>query len=136
MERKQKIVEGELRCQELSDYLDKLNAPRKVWLSEDASGIVSKVVYDSTTNQLVGLVLPLDKRTGLPITYSFTPHSMSDIEKQIQGYAKSTLVYIVIAQPLMDTVPPFILLVFGTDNKFKSLDVMQRWKHVKDSLAK
>lgn len=133
--RKQNIVEGQLRCSELAVYLDKLNAPKKVWISEDASGLVSKVQYDAKTNQLVGLVLPLDSK-GMPISYSFTPQSMVDIQKQIEENPKSTLVYLVLAQPLKDNTPPFILQCWGTDNTFKSIHVLLRWQHMKDELAK
>lgn len=124
-----------MRCEELADYLKKVNAPMQVWLSEDGSGVVSKVQYDSTTNQLVGLVLPMDKK-GMPISFSFTPQSIGDIEKQIRDNSKSTLVHIVMAQPMMENVAPFILQVFGTDNKYKSIHVLLRWQHMKDELAK
>lgn len=134
-EKKQKIIEGELRCKELAEYLEKLNAPKEVHLEEDGSGIVVKCSYDSPTNQLVGLVLPTDQRTGMPVPYSFTPQSIIDIEQQIAQNSKSTLVYLILAQPIMENVPPFILQVYGTDNKFKSGSVIQRWKHTKDQLA-
>lgn len=38
-----KILEGELRLKELIEYLDKYELPKFVWISEDATGIVSKV---------------------------------------------------------------------------------------------
>lgn len=131
---KNKIVEGELRCRELGEYLRKLKAPKQVWICEDASGIVAKVSFDPSTNQLVGLVLPLN-HTGMPVPFSFTPQSLNDIEQQMKQNQWSTLVYLVLAIPIMDNVPPFILQVFGTDNRFKTEDVLLRWKHTKDQLA-
>lgn len=133
--RKQIIVEGQLRSKELADYLDLIGAEKKVWLSEDGSGIVSDVTYDATTNQLVGLVLPYDKN-GIPISFSYTPNAMSEIKNQMDNNARSTLVYVILAQPIKDNALPFILQVYGTNNKFKSNDVMQRWLHTKDQLAK
>lgn len=133
-QRKNTVIEGELRCKELAEYLRELKAPKQIWISEDASGIVSQVSYDSTTNQLVGLVLPTN-HTGMPIPYSFTPQSINDIELQIEENPKSKLVYLILAQPLMENVPPFILQVFGTDNCFKTEDVLLRWKQTKDQLA-
>lgn len=131
-----KIREGELRCAQLATYLDKINAPKQIWLSEDGSGIVSKVSYDSSTNQLVGLVLPTCRRTGMPMSFTFTPQSINDIDEQIKHNRKSTHLYIVLAQPINDNVPPFILQAFGTDNTFKSCDVFLRWKHTRDQLAR
>lgn len=62
-----KIVEGEVRVKQLSDYLDKMKAPRSVWLSEDATGIIPKIEYDQSTNQVTGLVLPINSSTDTPI---------------------------------------------------------------------
>lgn len=134
--RKQSIVEGELRCEELVNYLDKLGAPKKVWLSEDGSGIISKVTYDAGSNQLIGLVLPINNKTGMPTVFSFAPQSVKEIEQQMKHYPESTLVYLILAQPILKKAPPFILQVFGTDNKFKTKDVLLRWRHTKDQLAR
>lgn len=134
--RKEKIIEGDLRCQQLSQYLDKLNAPREVWLAEDGSGLVAKVSFDSTSNQLVGLVLPTNETTGMPTIFSFTPHSAHEIEYQIRNNPKSTIVYLILAQPMIDNVPPFVLQAFGSDNRFTSENVLNRWKHTQDQLAR
>lgn len=45
-------------------------------------------------------------------------------------YKKSTLVYIVMAIPLKEGVPPFILQLYGTDNRFTAIDVIKRWDHI------
>lgn len=66
---KRRIIEGELRCQELHDYLTRLNLGMKVWLCEDATGLSAKAEYDSSTDQLVGLVLPINQKTGMPQSY-------------------------------------------------------------------
>lgn len=132
---KVRIIEGELRCQELSEYLKNLNVKLYVWLSEDASGIVSKVEHDPNSNQLVGLVLPTDLKTGMPISFKFVVKSAEDINKSMRSEIAS-LVYVVMAQPIMDHAPPFILQVFGTNNKFTSNNVMQRWKHTIHELEK
>lgn len=123
-EKKCRIIEGELRCSELSRYLDKLKLKRSVWLCEDASGVVAKIEYDPSTNQLVGLVLPLND-DGIPVSFTFMANSAAEIERYAKK-SKSTHVYIVLALPLMPNVPPFILQVFGTDNTFTSRDVSRR----------
>lgn len=134
--RKQRINEGEIRAKELSDYLESLKIPKKVFLSEDASGIVPKVSYDKPTDQLIGLVLPTDEKTGLPKPYTFCPKSADEINHLIESNPLSTLVYMVLAQPICSNAPPFILLVYGTDNTFKTRDVMARWNHTKDVLSR
>lgn len=62
------VVEGQLRCKELSDYLDDMRAIKRVWISEDGTAIVARISYDPKTNQLVGLVLPLGLN-GCPIPF-------------------------------------------------------------------
>lgn len=132
-EYKTKIVEGELRCKELVNYLGTLNAKKYVWLSEDASGVVTKVEFDSKTNQMVGLVLPFNSSTGMPIPFSFLARSTDEIQTNMKKN-NSSLVYIVMAQPLMKNTPPFILQLFGMNNRFNSHDVMKRWKHTVQEL--
>lgn len=132
---KQKITEGELRCHDLKVYLEKIKAPKYVWLSEDGSGIVKRCVYDVKSNKLVGLNLPLDVTTGMPITSKFMANSLREIEKHMQN-PLSYLVYVVMAQPVMQKAPPFVLQIFGTDNKFFSADVNNRWIHTRNELEK
>lgn len=132
---KSKIIEGQLRVQELSEYLERLKMPKKIWICEDASGINAKVEYDPSSDQLVGNVLPLNSTTGMPISFSFLARSAEDIEKHAKA-PLSTLVYVVLALPLMPNVPPFVLQIYGTNNKFTSADVKQRWNHTVGALQK
>lgn len=133
-EKKCRINEGELRCSELSRYLDKLKLKNSVWLCEDASRIVAKVEYDPSTNQLIGLVLPFDN-DRIPVAFTFMANSAEDIQNYAKQ-SKSTHVYIVLAQPLMPNVPPFILQIFGTNNTFTSRDVSHRWNKIVSELDK
>lgn len=122
------ITEGELRIKDLNHYLECLNLEKYVWLSEDATGIVAKVEFDQKSNQMVGLVLPTDQVSGMPITYKYLALNEEEIHK-INKCAKSTHVYFVMAQPIMKNLPPFILQIFGNDNKFTTQNVLLRWKH-------
>lgn len=110
-----------------------LKLPLRVWLSEDATSIVSKIEFDQQTNQMVGIVLPMESSTGMPIAFSNLARDAEEIRMNMQKN-KSTAVYIVMAQPLVSNVPPFILMLFGTDNKFKTSQVLLRWKHTIEEL--
>lgn len=135
---KSRIVEGQIRAEELHAYLTKFNLPLSVWLSEDGSGIVPKAEYDTLNSQLVGQVLPFDEESGIPIKHSYMARTAEEIEKylKIQPANKATLVYIIVAQPLKRNVPPFVLSIFGTDNKFTSDQVSKRWQYTKGELAR
>lgn len=106
-----------------------------MWISEDGSGIVTKVEFDPSSNQLVGLVLPTNNTTGMPIPFTFLAKSAEMIEKQIHN-PRSTLIYLVMAQPLKENVPPYVLLMYGTDNRFNAKSVLQRWQYIKHQLKK
>lgn len=122
------MIEGELRCQELNEYLDGLKLEKYVWLSEDASSIVPKIEFDPTTNQMVGLVLPTNQSTGMPTAFTFLARNADEIQINMQK-KQSSSVYMVLAQPMKKGVPPFILQVYGTDNTFTTKSVLLRWKH-------
>lgn len=100
----------------------------RVWLSEDATSIVSKIEFDAKTNQMIGIVLPMNSSTGMPIPFTYLAKNEEEIQLNMQK-SKSNYVYIVMAQPLAINVPPFIFQLFGTDNKFKAAQVLLRWNH-------
>lgn len=124
-----------MRCKELKEHLEKIKAPNTVFLSEDASGVVKKIVYDSQTNQLVGLVSPLKSENGSPTLFAYSATTEEEIKRFLE-LPKSSLVYIIVAQPLKEHAPPFILQLFGTDNKFKAMHVLARWKFITIELKK
>lgn len=134
-EHKSRVVEGEIRAKELAEYLTKMSCTKHVWISEDATVITSKVTYDPSTNQLVGLVLPTDTITGCPKAFTYIASNAESIKQHLMK-AKSSVVYVVMAQPLDEKVPPFVLQMFGSDNKFQTTDVLKRWKHTSIELEK
>lgn len=132
---KDRVIEGELRCKQLVSHLERTKSPKAIFLSEDASGVNQKVVYDSHTNQMVGIVLPFEDTNGMPKLYSFQAKT-EEAMRNYMSLPKSTLVYIVVAQPLQTGSPPFILQMFGTANQFKTEDVMKRWRYIVNELKK
>lgn len=132
---KKPLTEGALRCVELKEYLQKLGAPNVVWLSEDGSGIIQKAVYDIKSTKIVGLNLPINELTGMPIETSYITKTLSDITKNMKN-PLSSLVYLVMAQPVKPNCPPFVLQLFGTNNKFTTQNVLDRWNYTIRELDK
>lgn len=118
-----------------ANYLEERNAGDDIWLCEDGSGLISKIEYDLKSDQLIGIVLPLDENNGCPKRFEFTARDQEEITK-FMTHSKSSIVYIVVAVPLKEGVPPFIFQMFGTDNKFKATDVVKRWNHTIQSLER
>lgn len=129
------MTEGGLRCEELKEFLQSIGAPMVVWLSEDGSGIVPRAVYDMHSNKLVGINLPINELTGMPITSAYLARNLSEISSHMKN-PLSTLVYIIMAQPIMPKCPPFVLQLFGTNNKFTTQNVLDRWTYTVEELQK
>lgn len=129
------IVEGQIRAKELSEYLDRMKTTRHIWISEDATAIVPKATYDPVTNQLIGLVLSTEKSTGCPKAFTFMATDSETIKRHLEQ-TRSNVVHVVMAQPLDEETPPFVLQLFGSDNTFATKDVVNRWNITKEELKK
>lgn len=130
------ITEGILRNEELRSYLIERDCPNFVSVSEDATRIVGRVQYNSRTNQIVGFTLPINRQTGMPIPFSFPARDLTEIIDHFTNANVSGFLNIIMAQPVVKGVPPFCLLLYGTDNKYSAIDVKKRWKHIENELKK
>lgn len=129
------VIEGILRSQELLIYLKERNLPLVVSLSEDATRIIGRVQYGTTSNQLIGFTLPLNNSNGLPRPYSFPARSAQEIYDHFSGNNSiSNFLNVIMAQPVANASKPFCLLAFGSDNSYTSSDVCNRWKYIIDDL--
>ena len=116
------VVEGVLQAKQLLKFLESRNLPKKVWLSEDQTGISGRVQYDSKTNGIVGLVKPLDEN-AVPKNDAFLATSAKAIEGFFQNHKPASFLYVFMAQPLEENATPFCLNIFGSDNKMSHTDV-------------
>lgn len=130
------ITEGVLRNSELLSYLNERKLPLVVSLSEDATRIVGTVQYDSRTNQLIGFVLPINKKNGMPIPFSYSARNADEIYKHFSNEnSVSSYLNVIMAQPVAKNAAPFCLLIYGSDNKYTGNDVSKRWRFIRDQLA-
>lgn len=128
--------EGILRTEELRLYLSERLLQPVVVLSEDATRITGRVQYDKRSNQLIGFVLPLNNATGLPIPFKYPARNAEEIFSHFSGINEvATFMNVIMAQPLAN-VPPFCLTIFGSNNKYTAMDVVQRWNYIVDELTK
>lgn len=119
------IIEGEYRIEQLKTYLTSRNLPLCVWISEDGTRITGKIEYDSLSNKIIGFVMPFEN--GAAKIGAFEATSAVKIVDYFQNNYKSDYAYIIMAQPLDEKAPPFCLSIFGTDNRFTYTDVISRW---------
>lgn len=130
------IIEGVLRCEELVIYLKERDLPPVVILSEDATRIIGRPQYDSSTNQIVGFTLPLNKSNGMPIPYSFPARNFNEIHKHFTSdNNEANFLNIIMAQSTAES-QPFCLIAYGSDNCYSALDVKNRWQYIVAELSK
>lgn len=120
------IREGVLRSHELLSYLGSRNLPFVVSISEDATRISGRVQYDSKSNEIIGFVLPIDQKTGMPIPHSYPARNANEIFQHFnRGTPIANFVNVIMAQPLAD-VPAFCLMIYGSNSKYTAEDVINR----------
>lgn len=130
-----RVIEGQLRIKELSDYLDQRKLPRIVALSEDATRINGIPQYDSKSNEVLGFVLPLGSN-GMPVPHSFPARNFREIYTYFHERTPCAhFVNVIMAQPMAD-VPAICILLFCSNSQYKAEDVAHRWEFISKELKK
>jgi len=127
-----KITEGEFQFDQLQKHFDNLNV-QYAFGSEDATGIIKKIKYDSTTNTFNGFSTPLNH--GVPIKEYYQTDSFDTLKMWFNSIEKSSLLNAHMIQPVQSTsqsiIPsPFLLSAYGIDNTTTANDVLQRWWYI------
>lgn len=110
-------------------HLKNYNCEPSEWvvaLSEDDTGMVNRIQYDSTTGQMIGFVAPLDPKTGMPKPNVFPATTINDVRSAFRTQPKARLLKVIMATPLNNKAPPFPLYIIGTNGKGSYNDVKQR----------
>ena len=125
------VSEGLCNYNGLCDYFS-LNQSTLGFFAEDSTAVVPKITYDTSSNTFIGFFLPLDN-TGLPIINSYSTDSLTRLEYWYSNVPKTQSLNACLIQPLscsFDNSSPYLLTAYGTDNRFKSSDVISRWRHI------
>ncbi|CAF3976036.1 unnamed protein product, partial [Rotaria magnacalcarata] len=127
-----KISEAEFRFDQLQQHFDDLNF-QYAFGSEDATSIIKKIKYDSTTNTFNGFPTPLDR--GVPIKEYYQTDSFDKLKLWFNSNDKSSLLNVHMIQPVQSTnqsiIPsPFLLSAYGIDNTATANDILQRWWYI------
>lgn len=79
------------------------------------------------------MVPSIDSKNGMPKIGQFLADCPAKVCETINSSKMSTYVYTVMAQPLCENAPTFCVQMFGTDQKFTFLDVLNRWQCLESS---
>ncbi|CAF1558925.1 unnamed protein product, partial [Didymodactylos carnosus] len=128
-----KIDEGNFRFDLLEQHFDSPNT-KFCFLSEDCTGVIRKVKYDTTTNSFVGFTTPL--KNGIPIPQYYKTESFEELKFWFDTIEKAPLLNVHMVQPIPSSsderrVPiPFLLGAYGVTSKFTANDVLHRWMFI------
>ncbi|CAF4582958.1 unnamed protein product, partial [Rotaria sp. Silwood2] len=125
------LTEGLFNYDGVRDYFN-ANQSTIGFCAEDCTAIIPKITYDTKSNTFVGCSLPLDNN-GIPITNSYSTDSFTDLEQWCSDLPQAKSINACLIQPLslsINHISPYLLAAFGTDNKFKSSNIILRWHHI------
>ena len=132
-ENKEQLREGEFRFDSMKNHLEPMNV-KYAFASEDCTGIIKKVSYDRQSNSFIGFTLPLH-HSGFPQPSAFHIETFSDLEATFRNEKLSSLLNIHAIQPITchsQDSSPFFISAYGTDNKFDSYHLINRWLKIFD----
>lgn len=125
------LTEGLFNFDGMRDHFNS-NQSTLGFCAEDATAVVPKITYDTTTNTFIGFSLPLD-RNGLPITNSYSTDSFTRLEQWYDEVSKAKSLNACLIQPLSSSTAnssPFLLAAFGTDNQYQGSHIVSRWHYI------
>lgn len=126
------FLEGRLMVAELKKYLITNGYPLLVCWSEDATRITGGIEYKVSSDQLTGLVAPLNASNGMPVTSAFGCSTPRQVLNHLQNFPVGRNVQLTMIQPLMVGASPFCVNYYCTDNRFKSEDVTKKWNFTQE----
>ncbi|CAF2945704.1 unnamed protein product [Rotaria sp. Silwood2] len=133
------LSECEFRFDSLKDHLELIDS-NHVFLSEDSTGVISSVSYDSRNDCFIGFSPRLVN--GLPFVDQFKTNSYTELQQWFEDFDKSTLVNAHLVEPLLSNSSslvhsrPCILSAYGTNNKYTAIDVLRKWMYLYNECKK
>ncbi|CAF1604302.1 unnamed protein product, partial [Adineta ricciae] len=107
---------------------------RFAFSSEDTTGVIRKVEYDSSTNSFIGL--PTSLVNGIPELYPYRAHSFEDLKTIYDTNEAERLLNVHMVQSIStrsdptNFPKPFLLSAYGVDNTSTSIDILCRWIYI------
>jgi hypothetical protein len=120
------VPEGVVNVKYFNDFLIQNNLPLIVSVSQECTAIVLQRDYDTASNSVMGVSLPMETN-GLrnhkgEVVTDIRPKSIIGV---FEEFSRAMLVLVVMAQTLINGIPPIHILSF-MDNKFTAEDVKAR----------
>jgi hypothetical protein len=123
------LTEAEFRFESLQQFHSGF-----AFCSEDTTGVIRKVEYDSSTNSFIGFSTLL--ADGVPIRQPYQTDSFEDLKMIYNTNETAGLLNVHMLQSLSaendptNFPKPFLLSTYDVNNKFTSIDILHRWIYI------
>ncbi|CAF1474264.1 unnamed protein product, partial [Didymodactylos carnosus] len=121
------IEEGKFQIDHLLKHASVIDC-RYGFMSEDSTGVIRKIEYDSVTNAFIGFSTPLI--AGLPSCKHFQIDAFDELKNWFSTYEKAQLLNVHMFQPITTNSAlssPYLFSTYGTSSKFTPNDIWCRW---------
>ena len=111
----------------MAEYLSS-EKTKFIFVAEDCTAVVPRVVYDVQSNTFVGFTSHL--KSGLSAVNAFSTESFAELKDWFHTSSQSHLINLHMVQPIGRGPIPcssFLLSAYGTDNRFSGQDIIMRW---------
>jgi hypothetical protein len=130
---KHQFIEGEFQYSRFLELVHPLGC-KYAFCGEDSTAVIPKVSYDARSNSFVGFTLPL--KNGFPCCQFYSTNSLDELKSWQNEVEKSSLLNVHVIQALTPVnqiqLSPFLLSAYGTDNRYKAHDILNRWSRIFD----
>lgn len=102
--------------------------------SEDTTGVIPKVEYDSITNSFIGFATPII--SGIPSMKHYQAETLDDFKMIYNTNEIAPLINVHMFQSIstdkdpLNFPKPFLLSAYGVNNKFTAMDILRRWMYI------
>jgi hypothetical protein len=123
------VTEGKFNFDMFEQYESRFG-----FCSEDTTGVIRKIQYDSPTNTFVGFATPIVD--GVPMAQSYQADTFNELKDLFETKEIAPLLNVHMFQniPTADNetqvAKPFLLSAYGVNNKFTAVDILCRWIHM------
>ena len=119
-----RMNECEFRFQLIKEHL-KSNKFNYAFIAEDATTSICRIDYDARSNSFIGFSAPLVD--GIPQSNYFQTDNFEQLELWFAEEDKAKFINLYMLKSIVLSEPPFILAVYGSNNKAKAIEILKRW---------
>lgn len=132
--KQESIIEGQFRFEPIKERIVERKENVFVVVAEDETKIEDRLRYNSRTNDVMGLELPLTGE-GIPERGVFKFTSLKKIKEVLESTPKTSYAKLMTVRTLGKNSSVYTLVIYGTTNSDNASDTLARFAFVRRSFA-